>query len=75
MSKVCTTESIGPVSVARKSQNPRGYGSGSGVDGHDKSGVTINQMREIISIDVSHILKEEFSGIVDRITGRLFAKF
>ena len=35
----------------------------------------VDQMQEMITLEVSLILQEELSGIVDQIVGRLIAKF
>ena len=53
----------------------RGSGSGSEADSHDRPGLTVDQIWEMITIEVSNIVQEELFGVVDRITGRLIAKF
>ena len=53
----------------------RGSISGSRAGNQDGSRSTVDQIREMIATEVLQILQEELSCIVDRITGKLIAKF
>ena len=52
-----------------------GSGSGSEADGQDRSGLTVDQIRQMITMEVLQILQEELFGIVDWIPGMLISKF
>ena len=52
-----------------------GSGSGSEASGRDRPVLSVDQLWEMISMEVSQILREELFGVVDRVNARVIAKF
>ena len=51
-----------------------GSESGLGASSQDRPVLSIDQILEMISVEVSHILQEELFGVVNQVTARVIAK-